>query len=339
MLDIAWGSHPTSIDLYVRAGCSGMMELRHLFDSIELFWPRFLGSVVLVLDVGDEVILRYLLPARAHHHYVIAYEHQPCLPGRVFNQYSHLNLDRHCTADYVVTIDSDTVFHSPVTPDLIFRHGRIILPSSRIFEKDVWRSSVNAMLDAGSYDGHCMTTQPLVFARTTFPTFRKWFYESKGVCYEDRLAAMSPKEYPKFCWMCQLGTYLERGYSPKHDHDRYLYHNLDNASLEPIIRYALHVTYEPYRAGFCDEPKCYAKSADEIIKQGLCRAFGSSIFEVCAHQSDLAYVNEVTFLYGHRQIQTANSSSRSGALKNYLERLKRATTIALRQSMDSKSSS
>ena len=337
VLDIAWGKNPPSIDLYVRAGCSGTMELRYLFDSIELFWPRFLGSVVLVLDVGDEAVLKHLLPAHPRHHYLVAFEHQPCMPGRVFNQYSHLNLDRHCTADYVVAIDSDCVLHSPVTPDLIFRHGRIILPSTRRFQKEMWRSSVDAMLGVGIYDGHGMTTQPLVFALSTFPTFRKWFHESKGVCYEDRLATLSPKQYPTFCWMCQIGTYLERGQSPRHDHDRYWYYHLEDSSVDPMIRYSLHVTYEPYQASHCTEPVCYEKSVNEIIRQGLCRAFGSSIFRVCANQSDLAYVNEVTFLYTHKEVLAANTTARSNALMHYLGRLKRATTMALRQSANSTS--
>ncbi|CAF1400356.1 unnamed protein product, partial [Rotaria sordida] len=124
VLEIAWGSNPPSVDLYLRSGCNGIMEMKYLFQSIEIFWPRFLGSIIIVLDAGDEAILKYLLPEKPAHHYIIEFEHTPCVPGRVFNQYSYLNLDRHSSADYVVTIDSDCILHSPVTPDLIFRQGR-----------------------------------------------------------------------------------------------------------------------------------------------------------------------------------------------------------------------
>ena len=95
VLEKAWGTNPPSIDLYWRSGCQGIMEMKYLLESIELFWPRSLGSVVVVLDAGNEFILNYLLPKNPNHHYIIRFEHVPCLPGRVFNQYSYMNLDRH----------------------------------------------------------------------------------------------------------------------------------------------------------------------------------------------------------------------------------------------------
>lgn len=329
VLRIAWGSKPPSIDLYLRAGCNGTMEMQYLFKSIELFWPRFLGSIVLVLDVGNEAVLERILPSKPTHHYVIAFEHPPCLPGRVFNQYSYLNLDRHCTADYVVTIDSDCVFHLPVTPDLIFRHGKVILTSSRSFQSGTWGATVNEILGEGMYDGHYMVTQPVTFAQSTFSKFRKWFFDSKGICYEDRIATMSPKFYSEFCWMCQLGTYLERGDPVRSDFERYWYHLLDDPALDPVIRYSIHVTYEPQGAVNCFDFTCFEKNANDVITQGLCRAFGSSVFHFCGNFSDFSYVNEVTFLYGHINIQAASVTKREKVIRNHLNRLSNITSIVL----------
>lgn len=330
VLKAAWGASPSSIDLYVRVGCNGIMEIKYLFESIEIFWPRFLGSIIVVLDIGDQAILNKLLPEKPTHHYIIAFESVPCLPGRVFNQYSYLNLDRHSTADYIVTIDSDCVFHLPVTPDLIFRQNKLLLLSSRTFQKDMWYECINAMLGKGLYDGHYMVTQPVTFALSTFSEFRKWFYKSQGICYEDRITELSPRYYGSFCWMCQLGTYLERGSPPKFDHDQYWFHHLDNITLEPILRYAIHVTYEPYEGGGCSDPQCYDKSANKIIMQGLCRAFGSFIFHFCTNFSDFTYVNKVTFLYANTEIQAANAKQREKALRDYLNRLSHVIAIALR---------
>ena len=158
VLEKAWGTNPPSIDLYWRSGCQEIMEMKYLLESIELFWPRSLASVAVVLGAGNEFILKHLLPKNSTHHYVIAFEHVPCLPGRVFNQYSYINLDRHCTANYVVTIDSDCVFHSPVTPDLIFREGRVLLASSGLFQKTMWKGSVDAVLGPDLYQRHYMVT-------------------------------------------------------------------------------------------------------------------------------------------------------------------------------------
>lgn len=328
VLKVAWGSNPPSIDLYLRTGCNGIMEMKYLFESIELFWPRFLGSVVIVLDAGDETILNYLLPRNPSHRYVVAFEHLPCLPARVFNQYSYLNLDRYCTADYVVTIDSDCIFHSPVTPDMIFRQGKVILIYSRIFQGDTWRPSVDAVLGKGLYDGHYMVTQPVTFALSTFSSFRKWFYKSTGLCYEDRLATIAPLHYTWFCWMCQLGTYLQNRNLSKSNDEQYWFHNFDNPELEPIIRYAVHVTYEAKGQIICNQQSCYENNTNEIFTEGLCRAFGTSVFKICSNYSDFTFVNEVTFLYAHNEIQAASALNKKNALKNYLRRLLQATAMA-----------
>ena len=330
VLEIAWGSNPPAIDLYLRSGCHGIMEMKYLLESIEIFWPRFLGSVLIVLDAGDEVILKQLLPRNPTHHYVIAFEHLPCLPGRILNQYSYLNLDQHCTADYVVTIDSDCVFHSPVTPDLIFRQGKVILASSRTFQKDLWHKSIDAVLGVDYYDAQYMVTQPVTFALSTFTLFRDWFYRSQGVCYEDRIAKLSSEHYPTFCWMCQLGTYLERGSPPKNDYEQYWYQDLDNPTLQPMLRYAIHVPYEPNGSNECREPICHGKNANEIITQGLCRAFGPSVFKQCTDYNDFSYVDKSTFFYANADIMAANASARAKALKEYLQRLSNVTKIALR---------
>ena len=329
VLKIAWGRNPPSIDLYWRTGCHGIMEMKYLLRSIEIFWPRFLGSVVVVLDAGDEVFLKYVLPKNPTHHYVVAFEHLPCLPGRVFNQYSYLNLDRHCTADYVVTIDSDCVFHLPVTPDLIFRHGKVILTSSRRFQETLWRSSVDAILNPGLYDGHYMVTQPVVFALSTFSSFRKWFHKTQGICYEDKLATISPRFYHTFCWMCQLGTYLERGNPHKNDSEQYWYHNFDDSKSEPIVRYAVHLTYELNGRINCSKATCYEENIRQIITQGLCHAFGMSVFQVCSNHSDFTYINELTFSYGHKAIQAVSKVAKANVLRKYLLQLSDAIKIAL----------
>lgn len=330
VLQVAWGKNPPSIDLYVRSGCHGLWELKYLLKSIEIFWPRFLGSVVLVLDAGDESIVDKLIPSNPSHHYIIAFEHLPCISPRVFNQYSYLNLDRHCTAEYVVTIDSDCVFHTPITPDLIFRQGKVILTSSRTFQGDMWISSIDFMMDAGMYDGHYMVSQPITFALSTFASFRQWFYKSKGLCYEDRLSQIPEKHQPNFCWMCQLGTYLERAQTKDDEDRKYWYHHLNDAELGPFLRFSTHVTHEPYNSTPpVVDPTIYRKSVNEVMKQGLCRAFGDVIFHICRNQSHFDYVNLVTFLYAHMEIQVVNTTSRYHALNNYVKRLKKITASVM----------
>ena len=61
-LRTAWGDDPPHIDFYVRCGCMGTNELQYLQPSIELFWPEFVGDVIIVLDAGNHATLEHFLP-------------------------------------------------------------------------------------------------------------------------------------------------------------------------------------------------------------------------------------------------------------------------------------
>jgi hypothetical protein len=53
VLRLAWGESPPSVDLFVRGGCHGKMEMDILWESLLYFWPRHLGKIVFVVDVHD----------------------------------------------------------------------------------------------------------------------------------------------------------------------------------------------------------------------------------------------------------------------------------------------
>jgi drug/metabolite transporter (DMT)-like permease len=125
-LRAAWGDDPPKIDFYVRSGCMGATELQFLLPSLDLFWPDFLGEILIVLDAGNHASLEQFLPRNwrsTRHSYRFVYEDVPCLPGRLLNQVSYLNMDLHSNAQYITSIDSDCTLHSPVTPDVLLRRA------------------------------------------------------------------------------------------------------------------------------------------------------------------------------------------------------------------------
>lgn len=191
-LRAAWGKDPPQIDLYFRAGCGAVDEIAQLLPSVELFWPEFIGEVIIALDAGNNQTLEYFLPRdwrTTRHSYRLVYEDVPCLPGRIFNQVSYLNLDAHSRAQFVVTIDSDCAFHSPVTPDVLFNDGgRLLLPISRIFQLGYWDAAVEFFTGDGTFSSHTMVSQPVAFALDTFAAYRSWIRERHGACYFDMVA-------------------------------------------------------------------------------------------------------------------------------------------------------
>jgi len=158
-LEASWTSSTASdapiIDLYVRAGCGASTKLYHLLETVHLFWPRILGKVLVVLDANDAEGIEAMIPdsLRMSHVVEVVYERVPCMDGRLFNQYSYLNLFRYSDkADYVVTIDSDCAFYMPITPDVLFNaRGQLILPVSKEFQSDYAWDEMQEFFTGHSY--------------------------------------------------------------------------------------------------------------------------------------------------------------------------------------------
>ena len=135
----------------------------------------------------------------------------------------------HCTADYIVTIDSDCVFLVPVTPRMLFtsyetQDRRVILLSHKDWQWDLWVDATNTFYDgrlsggpkspSGWYQENHMVAQPVTFRRDTFVRWRKFITERNGKCFAQQLVdahrlVPPPGAWPTgFCWMCILGTWI-----------------------------------------------------------------------------------------------------------------------------------
>jgi hypothetical protein len=312
-LAAAWAGHSGTVDLWLRTGCHGAREAKHLFESVELFWPRGIGRVVVVLDANDRQYATHILPATTKHDYAVHFEHVPCMAPRIFNQVSYLMADHYSSADVIVTIDSDCVLHSPVTPRLLFRDGKVRLPHSNAFQPGMWTAMVDHFLGPGSFKFHFMTSQPVAFHRSSFAAFRAWHEQAHGRCYLDAVAkaldAYSQDQMFTFCWMCQLGSFVNNTGITS---DLYDFVDLDSPTPHPYQRLAIHVPYE--LAAGAD----YDASARAIVKQGLCWTMGAS-FADC-RDGPLDYLHDHQFKY-HTYEWVATAASKEQAMQTYLAEL------------------
>lgn len=299
ILEKAWGPDPPVIDLYLRTGCNGLEEILYLLHSVNLFWPLFLGQIILVLDRGDQLIVEYLklfpdIP------FLVVYEHAPCLPARVFNQVSYLKAYKYTTADYLVTIDSDCIFHAPVTPDYLFGDNKklyfIVSNSFQVTDlfPVAWDKAQYQITGLKSVNrAHAMVTQPITVRPRTLQRFLNWIREERGRCYEDVVtAAVRGGFVQEFCWMCQLNVFLQ--YTPENIDYNYI---VWNENPDPYLRFAAHVTYELMPG------KNYGESVEAAINQGLCRWFGSQLFPAsCQRYPTLDYVESLSRQYNWQAI-------------------------------------
>jgi hypothetical protein len=319
----AWGPNPPHIDLYVRAGCNAGDELKYLMLTVELFWPRFLGDIVIVLDYGNDVALEEIMYlSKLKHSAFIVYEHCPCNPARVFNQYSYITLDRHSDSQFVVTIDSDCAFHTPVTPDVLFNdRGELKLAVAFNFQKQLWANASKMVTGVSNENyGHAMVTQPVAFITSTLPRYREWIWQTRGRCYENVVAELVAErsQITWFCWMCQLNVFVEHTNVSGYD-----VHAVERRS-DVYVRYAIHTPYEAMRWS----GKSYQNGTDVVVQGGLCLWFGERVFPNCKYGND-PFLHKVFWTYTqnitqHVTAQTKNHSiaTRQARLANIVDYLR-----------------
>jgi glycosyltransferase involved in cell wall biosynthesis len=244
-LRAAWKWKP-HIDLYVRAGCQTTYWLIWMLESAEVFFPNFLGEIIVVLDEGDTYATTQvkLFRERSQHRIRLEYLPTPCMVARVFNQMDYLNSYRVSDADYLVTIDSDCVFHTPVLPHLLFMGSKVILPVSAHFQKNMWDEVHKAITGVDLVPpGHSMVTQPVTFRRDTIEKFWGWIernqnqtlWEVVNTEYERRKGRM-----PTFNWMAFVSTYAWH-----EEQEKYAFDRLEQ-SRTPYRRFAVHTKWEEY---------------------------------------------------------------------------------------------
>ncbi|KAH9262754.1 hypothetical protein BASA82_000210 [Batrachochytrium salamandrivorans] len=300
----AWGETPPAIDLFVRTGCGGTKELTYMLATLAIFYPKFLGHIIVVLDVNDQGKVDFVVPKPLLEGYAVklVYEHQPCMLGRIFNQYSYLNLPAHTNAEFVVTIDSDCAFHRPVTPDVLFNHlGKLILPTNSGFQSTYWypKQFHFTHIDDRAW-GHSMVSQPVSFRVDTFTAYFAYIESNRGVCYEELLTKFYFDHMPNiyaFCWMCQLSAFVGQYDAGNH----YDVHDTFRRSRDPYLRYASHVGYD-----LPSEATPYEVAVKRAVKQGLCLWFASE-FEMCEKHNGVGFAKELLFTYAKFNLNTHSS--------------------------------
>jgi hypothetical protein len=314
LLKYAWGRNPPRIDLYVRTGCKGLGYLSALLQSVELFWPRFLGDILIVLDYNDQPIIDRLfrkLKYLSRHSVKIIYEHNPCFTGRVFNQYSYVHFEQYSTAEYTVTIDSDCALMRPFVPDVLFvEHSKKVRYFVSKYAQRMWfgLQEFITKVKPGKY-GHGMIVQPVTVINKSLKPFREWIAKQHNLpCYEDVISLVlnkweNTRNIGVYCWMCQLSPFASIFAS------RFNYETVEISSslLNAKWSYVAHTKYQNYL-----DQKTEWEMAQVAVIDGLCVWFGNQYFTVCKErnpyrQSAKGYVQSVErVLQGYWRINSTS---------------------------------
>ncbi|CAB9496050.1 Protein of unknown function, DUF288 [Seminavis robusta] len=270
---------PHSVDLICRAGAAHMPhELAIMIESVELYWPRCAGRVIIVLDVGDEEFAKQNIPSWME---VIYSQFEHGMPGRMGNQLFNMYSEQQGTSKYVAIMDTDTALHTPITPDLLFNIEKPDAPpfimAETTYQKGMWSKGDKWMLKGDSDDWNFMIKLPTVWPRAMFPQYRAEVEAKHGNQFETTLLWKELLDNEGKTWrmmsqFCLLGNWMVRHWkgSP---------FDLRKEDDIPAIRYGVHLPYYegldfgPQPKQGLKDPEIFQKTGRQQILRGLCELF------------------------------------------------------------------
>ena len=171
----------------------------------------------------------------------------------------------------------------------------------RQFQDFFWKEEVEYFTGPGTYLGHSMVSQPVTVHRSTLSAYRDWYAQrNEGRCLLDGIAAFVDMNSDsihlhQYCWMCQINTFIQL---TEITGDMYELVDIESSTSRAYQRFSMHVTYETLSGEMIQaETKAeFKKSADEAVRQGLCRTLGSRVLQSCLGV-DTTYVKKNLFSY------------------------------------------
>mmetsp|Transcript_19349 Transcript_19349/g.31690 ORF Transcript_19349/g.31690 Transcript_19349/m.31690 type:complete len:435 (+) Transcript_19349:264-1568(+) len=281
-----------SVDLIVRTFSRDTSLLLMFFKSVDLFWPKNIGDIIVVLDEGEEYLVRPLLPA-----YVKVYFSKfPSMPKHIYapagfigQQLFHLWCDNYTKSDFVAIADADSPFISKVTPDLLFRERKPIVIGLR--RESPYRQSTSWFLGSDAYyEANFMMYLPAVFPVDLFPAIRRHILNAHPeVSYLDQIGAaywMSPNR-TRHIQFSLLGNFMYA-----HMRDRAYFVFEDDIEHEPLLRAIAHLGWS--REVIKSRAKENSATSDKMapanfrmgmkyINDGICYSFPENTLPNCEH--------------------------------------------------------
>ena len=271
---------PHSIDLLCRTTATRKPhELALLIESIQLYWPRCAGRVLLVLDRGEEDFARENIPSWID---VLYSEFDYEMPGRLGTQLFNMYSDQQGRSEYVAIIDSDTALVTPVTPDLIFnikkKDGNGNYPQYLIadtqYQKGMWDKGDEWIFQGDSEKWNFMVTLPEVFPRAMFSQYRADVEAIHNNEFETTDLWQQFRTTVYVGWMSMSQFCLLGNWMVKHWTDTPF--DLRKETDTPSIRYGVHL---PYHKGLdfppagINDPTSFQNGGQRIMADGLCELF------------------------------------------------------------------
>jgi glycosyltransferase involved in cell wall biosynthesis len=158
------------VDIFFKSYRNDFKWLKYSLQSLTKFVTGY-NEIIIVIPEGDRHLLDFELPDRAFVHTI-----KETGSGYLFQQYVKMIANNYCSADYIMYVDSDCIFHSPVhVPDLI-KEGKpeILMTSYEELKGNPWKEpTADFMGQVPEYEfmrRHCF-----IYHKETLSNLIAWF--------------------------------------------------------------------------------------------------------------------------------------------------------------------
>eukprot|EP00276_Gloeochaete_wittrockiana_P004862 CAMPEP_0184645152 /NCGR_PEP_ID=MMETSP0308-20130426/1687_1 /TAXON_ID=38269 /ORGANISM="Gloeochaete witrockiana, Strain SAG 46.84" /LENGTH=326 /DNA_ID=CAMNT_0027073995 /DNA_START=368 /DNA_END=1345 /DNA_ORIENTATION=+ len=281
-----WGG--ASVDLIIRSFRRDASLLLMLFRSIDLYWPKNIGNIIVVLDEGEEYFARSLFPHYVKVYYSMfppAFRDKTGGAGYIGQQIFYLWCDNFTTSDYVAIIDADAAFVTKVTPDLLFRSGNPIVIGAK--KESQYRLSTSWFLGDSYYVANFMLQLPMIFPAELFPAIRKHILQvHPEVPTVDQVAELYLKQCggQPDCFHLQFSLLANYYYTSLRDRGYFLFEGEEDS--EPALRVMAHIGHLREVVAATKMEKSHFATFDvgmKLISDGLCYSFPEGTLPNCNH--------------------------------------------------------
>ena len=303
-----------SFEIYVRL--TDNAEFRRQLDnwllkSMELFFPKYLASTIIVLDSekkGDWAYAKELLKRYDHFNLRICYMNP--IPADVINNWGKermyldmMHADSCKLQGYVGFVDVDTAFVTAVTEDLLFENGKpIVVGRIGIPRIPCWIQTAEYVLGVKQVM-QCMSYFPVVFKVEHIVEMRRYVEDLHGKSFM-QVFKMAPSavKVPGTCFchysiMCNymwyfhrndyawhlqvvpLGKWHGQGSIPSMVDAAYFNNEVTPNEKMPKPRSSIHARHFMMDGKYQDSVEAPVSYINKVLKEGFCYSFGH---EICA---------------------------------------------------------
>eukprot|EP00933_Yihiella_yeosuensis_P073452 TRINITY_DN82152_c0_g1_i1.p1 TRINITY_DN82152_c0_g1~~TRINITY_DN82152_c0_g1_i1.p1 ORF type:complete len:479 (+),score=69.29 TRINITY_DN82152_c0_g1_i1:32-1438(+) len=232
------------VTLVIRAYFGAFSMLMPMIRSVEIFWPYWKWPVVLVLDADSaadvwmgtsmfpkwmQVFLEEKPPHMDQWAELRRHSSVSKLHGYQRQSFSNFFLDKYVASDFIAQIDSDTVFHTWVTEDMLFDERK----RPHVMGITQWSDFGHVLRVLGlQTDIDFMASQPMVIARKHFAAVRNFVTKTtKARDFSEAFLHLThavlvnetkldhASDIHLACWQAVAGSYLWQNFN-----DMYAWH-------------------------------------------------------------------------------------------------------------------